>query len=143
MLTSDVFEFCRLHLVFNVCPSVPASPPAFAPPEHFWLFECFLVAARALAVAAGQDPSPTETLVLFFSFFTLSPLCNFRPPSHIPALLQPPPERGSAVKAGLRAASTCFPLPTSTTARLGHGEAPDPAFSHGLLRTLSLLSRDG
>ena len=149
MLTSNVFEFCKLHLVFEVCASMPASPPAFTPPGHFWVFECFLVAARALAVVTGQDPSLPGTLVLFFPLFTLSPLCNFHPPSHIPALLQPPPqsssppETGSEVKAALQAARTCFPLPLSTTERLGHNKAPEPACSHGLLCTLSLPSRDG
>lgn len=84
----------------------------------------------------------------FFPLFTLSHLCNFQPPSHIPALLQPlpqsssPPKTGSALKAAPWTARTCFSSSTSATEWLGHSKIPAPACSRGLLCILSLLTTE-
>lgn len=84
-----------------------------------------------------------QRLYSFFAPFYSCNLCNFHSTPHMPALFNHlhRAQTGSAGKAALFPCAS-FPLPTSTTERLGHSKAPEPSSSHGLLCALSLPSRD-
>lgn len=142
MLTSNMFEFFKVYLVFKVCASMPVIPHAFAPPRHFWVFECFLASAKASTVVGGQDPNLPETLLLPPRLFTLNPLCNFHSTLHTLALFNHLHRAQSLLS---QAAQGQQPHGAASTSQLNiwiRAKHPEPSSSHSLLCALNPPSRD-
>lgn len=146
LLTCLNFSNCTLC---SVCANMPVIPHAFSPPRHFWVFECFLVSARASTVAAGQDPNLPETLLLFSPFLHLTPCAILTP------LLMYLPSSATSTKLNSswnRQHKEGSPMGSrhsfslayehNWTSGSGQSKAPEHSSNQNLLCALNLPSRD-